>query len=80
MGDYNLRGWEEPYQLINGVYKNAWMDVYPTGIDQNGLDMSGRNRIDHIFVSQNLAIQNPMYLLPPQSFTDHPAHWAEISW
>ncbi len=80
IGDYNLRGWEEPYLLIDSEYKNAWMDVYPTGIDENGLDMSGENRIDHIFVSPHLQVKNPVYLLPPESWTDHPAHWAEITW
>jgi endonuclease/exonuclease/phosphatase family metal-dependent hydrolase len=80
IGDYNLRGWEEPYLLIDELYKNAWMDVYPTGIDENGLDMSGENRIDHIFVSPHLEVMNPVYILPPESWTDHPVHWAEIFW
>ena len=80
IGDYNLRGWEEPYLYIDETYKNAWMDIYPSGIDDDGLDMSGRNRIDHIFVSPHITVRNPIYLLPPDSWTDHPAHWAEISW
>ena len=80
IGDYNLRGWEEPYLLIDELYKNAWIDVYPTGIDENGLDMSGENRIDHIFVSPHLEVRKPVYILPPESWTDHPVHWAEISW
>jgi endonuclease/exonuclease/phosphatase family metal-dependent hydrolase len=33
IGDYNLRDWEEPYLLIDDHYKNAWMDVYPSGIN-----------------------------------------------
>lgn len=80
LGDYNLRGWEAPYLLIDAHYKNAWMDIYPSGIDENGLDMSGRNRIDHIFVSPYLTVSEPVYRLPPDSWTDHPAHWADISW
>ena len=80
IGDYNLRGWEVPYLLVDEFYKNAWMDVYPTGIDENGLDMSGENRIDHIFVSPHLEVRKPVYILPPESWTDHPVHWAEISW
>jgi endonuclease/exonuclease/phosphatase family metal-dependent hydrolase len=79
IGDYNLRGWEEPYLLIDEKYKNAWIDVYPTGINDDGLDMSGENRIDHIFVSPHFTVSNPIYLLPPESWTDHPAHWAEIT-
>lgn len=45
-----------------------------------GVDMSGRNRIDHIFVSHSLGVRNPFYILPPESATDHPVHWAEIFW
>jgi endonuclease/exonuclease/phosphatase family metal-dependent hydrolase len=80
IGDYNLRGWEDPYILIDEALKNAWMDVYPTGIDDDGLDMSGENRIDHIFVSPHLNVSDPIYILPPDSWTDHPVHWAQISW
>jgi endonuclease/exonuclease/phosphatase family metal-dependent hydrolase len=80
VGDYNLRGWEEPYLLIDGTLKNAWMDVYPTGTDDEGLDMSGENRIDHIFVSPHLNVSDPIYILPPDSWTDHPVHWANIFW
>jgi len=79
-GDFNLRGWEDPYLLIAEHYKNAWMDVYPTGVDDQGLDMSGEERIDHIFVSPHLQIHDPVYLLPPDSHTDHPAHWTDIAW
>lgn len=80
LGDYNLRGWEEPYLLIDAGYKNAWMDAYPGGVDDQGLDMSGEERIDHIFVSPHLKILDPVYVLPPESQTDHPVHWAEILW
>jgi endonuclease/exonuclease/phosphatase family metal-dependent hydrolase len=80
LGDYNLRAWEEPYLIIDKSYKNAWMDVYPSGIDDDGLDMSGWKPIDHIFVSPHITVRNPIYLLPPDSWTDHPVHWAEIFW
>jgi len=80
LGDFNMRETEEAYQLIDSVYTNSWMSVYPSGISLDGVDMSGRNRIDHIFVSKNLLVRDPVYLLPPESATDHPAHWAEIYW
>jgi endonuclease/exonuclease/phosphatase family metal-dependent hydrolase len=80
MGDYNLRDYEEAYQLINSGLTNAWTSVYPTEISADGVDMSGENRIDHIFISPNLEARNPMYVLPPESATDHPVHWAEIHW
>ena len=80
LGDYNLRDYEEAYQLVDSVYQNAWTSVYPDKIGPNGLDMSGKNRIDHIFISPSLGVRNPMYILPPESATDHPVHWAEIFW
>jgi endonuclease/exonuclease/phosphatase family metal-dependent hydrolase len=80
MGDYNLRDYEEAYQLIASVYTNAWVSVYPSKISTDGTDMSGENRIDHIFVSHSLGVRNPVYVLPPASATDHPVHWAEIFW
>jgi endonuclease/exonuclease/phosphatase family metal-dependent hydrolase len=80
LGDYNLRDYEEAYQLIDAVYTNAWMNVYPDGISDDGVDMSGENRIDHIFVSPHLLVRNPVYVLPPESATDHPVHWTEVTW
>jgi len=80
MGDYNLRDYEEAYQLIASVYTNAWTSVYPSEISPDGVDMSGDNRIDHIFLSHNLTAVNPTYILPPASATDHPVHWTDIVW
>lgn len=80
LGDFNLRDYEAAYQLINSVYTNSWMNVYPAGISTDGVDMSARNRIDHIFISKHLLVREPVYLLPPASATDHPAHWAVIYW
>lgn len=80
LGDYNLRESEAAYQLIAEHLKNAWLAVNPTGIDANGLDMSGDRRIDHIFVSPHLEVLEAVYILPPRSATDHPAHWASIGW
>ena len=80
LGDYNLRDYEEPYQLIDSVYTNAWISVYPSEISPDGVDMSGDNRIDHIFFSPTLSVRNPVYVLPPESATDHPVHWAEVFW
>jgi endonuclease/exonuclease/phosphatase family metal-dependent hydrolase len=80
LGDFNLRDNEQPFQLIAEQYTNAWTSVYPSKISTDGTDMSGRNRIDHIFFSPELTAQNPVYVLPPESATDHPVHWAEIYW
>jgi endonuclease/exonuclease/phosphatase family metal-dependent hydrolase len=80
LGDFNLRDNEEAFQLFAAVYVNAWTSVYPSGIGADGMDMSGRKRIDHIFFSPDLFAQNPIYILPPGSATDHPVHWTAIGW
>jgi endonuclease/exonuclease/phosphatase family metal-dependent hydrolase len=80
LGDYNLRDYEEAYQMIDSQYINAWTSVYPGKIGSDGTDMSGDNRIDHIFFSAAMEAHQPVYILPPASATDHPAHWAEIRW
>jgi endonuclease/exonuclease/phosphatase family metal-dependent hydrolase len=80
LGDFNLRDNEEAFQLFAAAYTNAWTSVYPSKIGAEGIDMSGRNRIDHIFFSSDLFARNPMYILPPESATDHPVHWTEIFW
>jgi endonuclease/exonuclease/phosphatase family metal-dependent hydrolase len=80
LGDYNLRDDEPAFQMIADVYTNAWTSIYPSKISADGTDMSGRNRIDHIFFSPNLTAHDPVYILPPDSATDHPVHWTELSW
>jgi len=80
LGDFNLRDYEEAYQLIDGVYTNVWTSIYPNEISADGVDMSGDNRIDHIFISSDLMARNPVYVLEPDSATDHPVHWAELYW
>lgn len=80
LGDYNLREDEVPYQIIDSVFTNAWASVYPSGISNDGLDMSGTKRIDHIFLSPDLQARNPVYLLEPDSHTDHPVHWVQVFW
>ncbi len=80
LGDYNSRKTDPAYQRFDEVFTNAWTSVYPSEIGADGTDMSGRNRIDHIFVSPSLGVRDPRYVLPPASATDHPVHWAEIFW
>jgi len=75
LGDFNLRPYEDAYQLIDSVLVNAWTATYP-----DGGSMPEERRIDHIFLSPGLEVRDPVYLLPPESATDHPAHWAEVGW
>lgn len=38
------------------------------------------DRIDHVFLSPTLKVIDSFYLPAPASQTDHPAHWAVITW
>lgn len=78
LGDYNLRDYEDAYKLINSVYTNVWTSIYPTKISADGTDMSGENRIDHIFISSDLKARDPEYILTLDSATDHAVHWTEL--
>ena len=78
LGDYNLPDTQPAYQLLDSVFVNAWTSAYPSKVSPDGVNMSGPNRIDHIFISHSLGVRNPVYLLPPASGSDHPVHWAEI--
>jgi len=39
-----------------------------------------KERIDHIFLSDNFEVVEAQYLPAPESGTDHPAYWAMIRW
>jgi len=80
LGDFNLRDYEAAYQVVDTTLINTWTSVYPSEVSPDGVDMSGENRIDHIFLSPNLKAVNPMYILPPESATDHPVHWTDVVW
>jgi endonuclease/exonuclease/phosphatase family metal-dependent hydrolase len=80
LGDYNLRDYEDAYKLIDSVYTNVWTSVFPNKIGADGVDMSGENRIDHIFISPNLHAENPVFITTDDSATDHAVHWSEIAW
>ena len=80
LGDHNATDRDPAYRLLADVYTNAWSSAYPSQIGSGGTNTSGRNRIDHIFVSRNLGVRHPVYVPPPLSASDHPAHWATITW
>lgn len=79
LGDFNLREGDPAYETIAALWQNAWLARYPTGIRPDGLDMSGRQRIDHIFVDEAWKVLDADYILPPDSHTDHPVHWADLA-
>jgi endonuclease/exonuclease/phosphatase family metal-dependent hydrolase len=74
LGDFNLREDQEAYQVVAASLTDAWKSLHPA---EKG---EGQGWIDHIFISADLVVKDPTYLLPPASASDHPAHWTEIIW
>jgi endonuclease/exonuclease/phosphatase family metal-dependent hydrolase len=89
VGDYNCRQDSPWYAEITAALKDSWLSLYPGAIgprhpsigrseETEPLDM--RERIDHIFVSDSFNIEEAWYVPVPKSETDHPAHWAVLTW
>ncbi len=75
MGDFNFRPNTAQYRLTTQVLDDAWRLRWPTGIDDQG--MSDEDKIDHIFVSPGMRVDEAFYVLSPAS--DHPAFFAALS-
>lgn len=78
MGDFNWREDSMYYSSVTAVYQDSWRTKWPTGIDNKGISM--QSTIDHIFLSPTFIVESAHYIPSPQSQTDHPAYWIEISW
>ncbi|MBN2156447.1 MAG: endonuclease/exonuclease/phosphatase family protein [Candidatus Lokiarchaeota archaeon] len=78
VGDFNFRQDSEAYNLTTAVLVDAWLNQWPTGIDDWGVNAT--RRIDHIFVGTDLSITACRYEDWEETQSDHPACWATISW
>ncbi|NHK31847.1 MAG: endonuclease/exonuclease/phosphatase family protein [Asgard group archaeon] len=64
LGDFNFRPWTEQYNLTTTVLNDAWLIVWPTGIDDlgyNGLTNDWQNptgQIDFIFISSDITLSD----------------------
>lgn len=74
MGDFNSRENSIYYNMSVSFLQDVWLTQWPTGVDDNVLDMS--DRIDHVFVSLSFTILETRFITDSQS--DHPALWTEI--
>lgn len=85
-GDFNSRPNEKPYKEIAGVLHDAWATLHPEakgpGFSLDTMSSVGEvdmaQRIDHIFCSDEFEVLDAHYVLPPESQTDHPVHWARL--
>jgi endonuclease/exonuclease/phosphatase family metal-dependent hydrolase len=74
MGDFNFRTYEEQYDLTTGTLVDAWLQKWPGGVEDSGLNLE--DRIDYVFVSPGMDVLDARYLTDPQS--DHPALYVEL--
>ena len=49
-----------------------------TGVEDLTVDELAR--IDHVFLTPNFTVEEAWYVPSPDSVTDHPAHWATVTW
>jgi len=74
MGDFNFRPDTEQYQLTIDVLD----DAYIKSMERREMDQfDPSDRIDHIFVSPEIVVEEAGYIL--SSHSDHPAMFAVIS-
>lgn len=78
MGDFNTRPFSEWYNISTTILNDAWLTIYPTGIDGFGNNMT--RRIDHIFLSPEFTVDNVWVIPEGPSQSDHNVFWATISW
>ena len=69
MGDFNFRPETPQYALTTARFDDAWLRRWPEGVDDQGARPA--KRIDHIFISPELQVEDARYLDGPAS--DHPA-------
>ena len=64
LGDFNFRPWTEQYNLTTTVLNDGWLQVWPTGIDDEGYNGYTNNwknptgQIDFIFVSPDITLSD----------------------
>lgn len=69
MGDFNFAPDAPQYAAATGVLVDAWRRRWPADVDDHGVKPS--DRIDHVFTSPSLAVEDARYLFTGAS--DHPA-------
>jgi endonuclease/exonuclease/phosphatase family metal-dependent hydrolase len=80
LGDFNLRWSDEPLQWIDAEYKHAWREADDSPAAGLPPELQEAELIDHVFVSPQLTVRQPVYLPPPESVTDHPVFWVMLNW
>ncbi len=78
VGDFNFRPHTSYFRRLAKVLGPSAAILGESRVDNNGQPVDLAREIDHIFVSRNFEVLESHYLPPPDSHTDHPAHWSVI--
>ena len=76
LGDFNFEPWTVQYNITTTVLNDAWLSVWPTGIDDNGYNGLTSNwadpnsHIDFIFVSSDITLTDCRVITEAHS-SDH---------
>ena len=78
VGDYNFNAREPYFASLSQVLQDSASLLGEAQVNKHGGKGSLADEIDHIFVSSNIRVLESHYLPPPDSETDHPAHWSVV--
>lgn len=78
VGDYNFRSQQPYFARLAEVLDSTTFSLGEDKVNYHGSAPDLTREIDHIFVSRNFRVLESHYLHPPDSQTDHPAHWAVV--
>ena len=77
-GDFNFTSRTSYYETLAQELRNSAAQAPEDSLYFHGGTGTLENKIDHIFVSPTFKVLESHYLLPPESETDHPAHWSTV--
>ncbi len=78
VGDYNFTAREPYFASLSEVLQDSATQLGEAEMNNHGGTSDLAGEIDHIFVSRNFRVLESHYLPPPESETDHPAHWSVL--
>ena len=78
VGDYNFTAREPYFASLSQLLEDSATQLGEAKLNCHGATPNLAGEIDHIFVSHNFRVLESHYLAPPDSETDHPAHWSVL--
>jgi endonuclease/exonuclease/phosphatase family metal-dependent hydrolase len=79
VGDYNFTPQEPYFSSLSQLLQDSAAQLGEARINNHGGKPNLAGEIDHIFVSHDFRVLESHYLPPPDSQTDHPAHWSVVA-